>query len=222
VSVWSPQTRVREAAEDPEGAIVLLHGRGSDEHDLQPVIERLDPERRLTGITPRAPLSLPPGGNHWYVVPRVGFPDPPTFRASYERLTSWLDALPEQIGVPWERTVIGGFSQGTVMAYAAALAEGRPSPAAILAFSGFIPTVPDFQIALESRRGLPVAIVHGILDPVIGVQFARDARRQLEQAGLSVSYRETAVDHRIERGAIEELRPWLAGVLSRSGAEHGG
>lgn len=222
MSAWSPPTLVRQAAGEPEGAIVLLHGRGSDEHDLQPVIEHFDPERRLVGVTPRAPLSLPPGGFHWYVVPRVGFPDPATFMQSHERLTSWLDALPEQTGVPWERTVIGGFSQGTVMAYAAALASGRPSPAGILAFSGFIPTVPDFEIAPEGRSGLPVAIVHGILDPVIGVQFGRDARARLEHAGLPVTYRETAVDHRIERGTIEDLRPWLAGVLSCSGAQHGG
>ena len=60
--------RIRPAAGEPEGALVLLHGRGADEHDLLPLLEALDPERRLVGVTPRGPLSLPPGGAHWYVV----------------------------------------------------------------------------------------------------------------------------------------------------------
>ena len=84
----------RPAAGEPEGALVLLHGRGADEHDLFPLLDALDPERRLHGYTPRAPLALPPGGAHWYVVPRVGYPDPATFAEGYGALTEWFDALP--------------------------------------------------------------------------------------------------------------------------------
>ena len=84
----------RPAAGEPEGALVLLHGRGADEHDLFPLLDALDPERRLQGYTPRAPLALPPGGAHWYVVPRVGYPDPATFAEGYAALTGWFDALP--------------------------------------------------------------------------------------------------------------------------------
>ena len=54
------------AAGEPEGALVLFHGRGADENDLFPLLDALDPERRLLGVTPRGPLSLPPGGAHWY------------------------------------------------------------------------------------------------------------------------------------------------------------
>ena len=63
----------------PEGALVLLHGRGADEHDLYPLLDVLDPERRLLGITPRGPLSLPPGGAHWYRLGGIPTPDPETF-----------------------------------------------------------------------------------------------------------------------------------------------
>ena len=76
---------------DPEGALVLLHGRGADEHDLFPLLDMLDPERRLLGATARGPLSLPPGGAHWYVVRRVGYPDPETFHSTYPELAGWLD-----------------------------------------------------------------------------------------------------------------------------------
>ena len=76
--------RVRPAAGEPEGALVLLHGRGADENDLHGLLDQLDPARRMVGVTPRGPLSLPPGGAHWYAVYRVGFPDPETFWPVFE------------------------------------------------------------------------------------------------------------------------------------------
>ena len=63
---------------------MLLHGRGTDEHDLFPLLDLLDPERRLVGFTPRAPLTLPPGGYHWYISREVGRPDPDTFRSTFD------------------------------------------------------------------------------------------------------------------------------------------
>ena len=75
--------RIRPATGEPDGALVLLHGRGADEHDLGSLLEVLDPEHRLVGITPRGPLSLPPGGAHWYVVRSIGFPDSDTFHATF-------------------------------------------------------------------------------------------------------------------------------------------
>ena len=165
---------IRPAAGEPEGALVLMHGRGADEHDLAPFLDLLDPKRRLVGVTPGGPLFLPPGGRHWYVVPRVGYPDPDTFRASYELLQR---DIPELTGVPWERTILGGFSQGTVMAYALGLGAGRPTPAGIVAMSGFIPTVEGWSADLD-RPGLPVWITHGRRDPVIGVEFAPGGARR--------------------------------------------
>jgi phospholipase/carboxylesterase len=186
--------RVRPAAGEPEGALVLLHGRGTDEHDLFPLLDLLDPGRRLVGFTPGGPLSLPPGGRHWYVVPRVGFPDPDSFHASLDALDAFLDGT----GIPRERTVLGGFSQGTAMSYAVGLRAGAPRPAAILALSGFIPTVPGWDAGLDDVTGLPVAIGHGTLDPVIPVDFARDARARLEEAGADVVYHESAIGHTID------------------------
>ena len=122
--------RVRPARAEPGGALVLLHGRGVDERDLYPLLDELDPEARLIGATPRGPLTLPPGGHHWYIVERVGYPHRETFMESFDLLSGWLDALAEDTGVPWERTVIGGFSQGAVMSYALALAAGVPRPPA--------------------------------------------------------------------------------------------
>ena len=210
--------RVRPAAGDPEGAVVLLHGRGADEHDLLPLFDLVDRERRFVGVTPRAPLTLPPGGAHWYVVRRVGFPDPATFAPTFERLSAWVDALPEATGVPLERTVIGGFSQGTAMSHALALAADRPRPAGVLALSGFIPTVEGLELDLGARAGMPVFIGHGTYDPVIGVELGRDARRRLEQAGAEVTFREYPIAHSIAPRAVSEIAAWLGRVLAGAAA----
>jgi phospholipase/carboxylesterase len=201
--------RTRPAAADPAGALVLFHGRGADEHDLFPLLDMLDPERRLVGVTPRGPLTMPPGGAHWYAVHRVGYPDPATFFPTFERVSAWLDALPAELGVPIERTVLGGFSQGTVMSYALGLGEGRPAPAGILALSGFIPRVEGFEIDLSGRAGYPVAIGHGVHDPVIPIEFAHDARDRLEGAGAAVTYRESPMAHSIDPEFLAELPAWV-------------
>jgi phospholipase/carboxylesterase len=201
---------VREPAGEPDGNLVLLHGRGADEHDLFGLFDVLDPQRRLRGITVGGPLSLPPGGRHWYVVPRVGFPEPQTFQASYAALGSLLD---DELGLDWSRTVVGGFSQGTVMSYALGLGAGRPVPAGILAMSGFIPTVDGWEPDLEARHDMPVLIAHGSLDPVISVEFARSARDLLSAAGLAVTYHETPMGHTIDPRLLPELQQWLGDVL---------
>lgn len=207
--------RIRPAAGTPEGAVVLFHGRGADELDLRPLLDAIDPDRRLVGLTPRGPLSLPPGGAHWYRVERIGFPDRATFDEGLATAAAWLDALPEATGVRPERTVIGGFSQGAVMSHALGLGAGRPRPAGIMALSGFIPTVEDFQLDLDARVGLPVAIGHGSADQVIGVEFGRDARDRLEDAGLAVTYRESPIGHSIDPSFVHELRNWTRAALDR-------
>jgi phospholipase/carboxylesterase len=209
---------LRAAAHDPEGALVLFHGRGADEHDLFRLLDLLDPAGRLLGVTMRGPLSLPPGGAHWYIVRRVGFPDHDTFHSTYESVTTSLDDLLAEHGVPHGRTVLGGFSQGAVMSYALGLGVGRPRPAGIMALSGFLPTVDGFTLDPKAAGGLPVAIGHGEYDPVIPVEFGRDARDRLRAAGAEVTYRESPMPHTIDPGFLRELPAWLSDAVSRARA----
>jgi phospholipase/carboxylesterase len=207
----------RPAAAAGDGALVLMHGRGTDETDLAGLFDVLDPERRLASAAPRGPLQFPgTPGNHWYIVERVGHPDPPTFAASYNLLGEFLEGLAEETGIPPERTVLGGFSQGTVMAYSLGLGKGRPRPAGILALSGFIPKVDGWEPDLgEYRRDLPVLISHGAADPIIEVSFGRAARELLEPAGLAVTYRESPGGHWIDGPTIDAAREWLEGAVPR-------
>jgi phospholipase/carboxylesterase len=147
------------------------------------------------------------------VVRQVGFPDPRTFLPTFERLSGWLDSLPEALGVPIERTVLGGFSQGCVMSYAMGLGGGRPRPAGILGLSGFVPKVEGFEVDLGGLDGFPVAIGHGEFDPIITVDFGREARELIESAGASVLYRESPMAHSVDPGYIPDLRAWLETTL---------
>ena len=206
----------RPAAATPEGLVVLFHGRGADEHDLYPLLDLLDPERRFLGVTPCGPLYLPPGGAHWYAVHEIGYPDPRTFTETYARAAEWLDELADDAGVAPEQTVLGGFSQGAVMTYALGLGEGRPRPAALIALSGFMPTVAGF--ALDLQPPLPrVAIGHGALDPVISVEWSRRAREVLTEAGADVTYHESPqMAHSIDPAFFQKLPAWLSSTFAES------
>jgi phospholipase/carboxylesterase len=204
--------QVREAKGEPAGALVLFHGRGADELDLYPLLDFLDPDKQLLGVTPRGPFSFPPGGAHWYALREVGYPDRDTFLATYRDVGAWLDGFLEEHGIGLDKTVLGGFSQGAVMAYSFGLGTGRPRPAALIALSGFIPTVEGFELDLSAIP--PVAIGHGTFDPIISVDFGRQARKVLEDAGASVIYREYPLAHAVDPEFLMELRPWLSAALS--------
>ncbi len=212
----SLNARVRPAPAAPEGALVLLHGRGADEHDLFPLLDALDPQRRLVGATPRGPLSLPPGGAHWYALGGIGTPEPTTFRESYAAAEEWLGAFLEEQGVGFDRLVLGGFSQGGAMSYAVGLGAGRPRPAALCVFSSFVPRVPGFELDLTPPLP-PIAIGHGTLDNVIGVEWGRRARALLEAAGAEVLYRETPMFHQIDPAFVQDVSEWIRAALGNAG-----
>jgi phospholipase/carboxylesterase len=206
--------RERRAAGEAAGLVVLHHGRGADEHDLLGLADVLDPDRRLHVVTPRAPLTIPGWpGHHWYVVPRVGYPDPETFHATYRALSALHDKLWERTGLTPEQTVFGGFSMGSVMSYALGLGSGRPAPAGILAFAGFVPTVEGWQPDLASRQATRAFIAHGRQDPIMDVAFARSARELLEAGGLPVEYHESDAAHHIDPEHVPAAIDWLRETL---------
>jgi phospholipase/carboxylesterase len=194
----------RPAGGEAQGTLVLLHGRGADENDLYPLLDALDPERRLLGLTPRGPLALPPGGRHWYRLGGIPTPDPDTFWPSFLELAELVDGLSKPV-------VLGGFSQGAVMSYAVGLGrKPEQRPAALLPLSGFMPSVDALELDLTGLDGFPVAIAHGTLDPVIPVDYSRAARDVLAAAGADVAYHEGPYGHTIDPQIIPALRGFVA------------
>jgi len=204
----------RPAAGDPEGLLVLHHGRGTNERDLLGLGDALDPERRLRVVSARGPLQLPGwSGYHWYVVPEVGYPDPQTFEAARAALAELHDRLWVETGVGPERTVLGGFSMGAVMSHALGWSGDRPPVAGVMAFSGFVPTVPGWEPSLADRTSTRAFVAHGDRDPVIDVEFGRAARDLLERGGIDVTYVETPVGHQIGPTSLAAAGAWLPEAL---------
>lgn len=199
----------REPDGEPDGALVLLHGRGADEHDLAGLLDLLDPGRRLLGVTPGGPWRLPPGGRHWYRLGGIPTPDPETFRSSARLLADLVDSLPVPVG----RVVLGGFSQGCVMSWATAFGPGRPRPAGVVAISGFLPRVPGFDLDLDRAAGLPVAVAHGSLDPVIPAAFGAEAAAAMDAAGALLTRLETPVPHTVDAAWLPSLRRLVDAAL---------
>ncbi|MBS1860781.1 MAG: phospholipase [Actinobacteria bacterium] len=204
----------RPAAGDPDGLLVLHHGRGTDESDLLGLADALDPARRLRAFSARGPLQVPGWpGFHWYLVPRVGYPDRVSFEGAREALAELHDSLWEETGVGPERTVLGGFSMGAVMSHAMGWSEDRPAVAGVLAFSGFVPSVPGWRPSLADRQGTRAFIAHGERDPVIEVGFGRHARDLLAEGGIEVTYRESEVVHTIDPATVPAAAEWLAATV---------
>ncbi|MGE5617306.1 MAG: alpha/beta hydrolase, partial [Candidatus Woesearchaeota archaeon] len=156
-------------------------------------------------------LQLPGApGYHWYSVPRVGHPHPPTIQPAYPDHSRLQDQRRERTALDPEQTILGGFSMGTVMSYAMGLGPDRPSPLGILAFSGFIPIVEGWSPDLTRSGQTRVFITHGRWDPVIGVAFAQSARDLLASAGFSVDYGESDADHSIPPDELRRAVSWLA------------
>jgi phospholipase/carboxylesterase len=208
----------RPAAHEPDGLLVLHHGRGTDERDLLPLADALDPERRLRVVSARGPLEVAGWpGHHWYLVPRVGYPDRGSFDGSRAALAELHDGLWAEGGIGPERTVLAGFSMGAVMSHAMGWGGDRPAVAGVLAFSGFVPNVPGWRPSLEDRAGTRAFIAHGTEDPVIEIGFGRTARDLLEAAGIEVDYRESGVVHTIDPATVPIAAEWLAATVPARG-----
>ena len=184
-----------------------------------PLLDVLDPERRLLGAdSARAALAA---ARRRALVRRAARRLPGSRRRSTSRtrLASRVARRARaETGIPPERTVLGGFSQGAVMSLRARARRGRPRPAGDRRAGGFVPAVEGWELDLE-RELPPVAIGHGTYDPIIAVEFGRQARGSCSRrAGADVTYRESPLPHAIDpRFAAELAAVGRAGVC-RAGA----
>ena len=184
------------------GALVLFHGRGADERDLFRC-STCSTERRLLGATARGRSRCRPAG---YAGTRCGAsairiprPSTPPTRSSPAGSTDAGRARhPPGDGA---RRVLAGLGDGV----RARARRARPRPRGILALSGFIPEVEGFQLDLGNAEAAR-RHRHGTHDPVISVEFGRDARATgSRDAGAVVTYRESPMPHTIDPAFMREL-----------------
>ena len=180
---------------------VLLHGRGSDKHDLQGLRTHLPPEWVL--VTPQAPFPGAPwgygGGGAWYRYKQDDEVWVDTLQESLSRLDTFLAELPGALGLEPGRLILGGFSQGGTVSLAYAIS--RPGAvAAVLNFSGFLAAAVDLDETGAAPPPTPIFWGHGVGDPAIPIALAERGRSRLRRARAKLVDR----DYRIGHWIVEE------------------
>jgi len=191
--------------------MIAIHGRGTNENDLVPLVLSLSLPNVLL-VSPRAPFPFPYGGFVWYDLAQECIPEPNTFRTSICMLQKFVDEVKDGYPVDSERLLLLGFSQGAVMAYAAALLEPT-SFLGIAALSGYIPDRSGLPLKLTNLNGFPVFISHGTDDPIIPVRLGREASELLRHANATVTYREYLMGHEVTENTMRDLSGWLRNIF---------
>lgn len=204
-------TNVVRGRQEPDRLLLLVHGKGADEHDLAPLVPVLDPESRFLAVLPRAPHRFM-GGWQWYEtdgMPRGG----PELLASVDAVDDLLDSACAEHGFDRAQAIVAGFSQGCALTLALGLRRsGRPRPAGLLAMSGFLPEREGLEYDFAGAP--PVLVQHGVLDPLISVRYGRRTVARLGAEGVPVVYREYAMGHHVAEESMHDARHWVGLVLA--------
>jgi phospholipase/carboxylesterase len=198
----------RKKLEGGNPLLLLLHGRGTDENDLLGLAPYLD--ERLHIVSVRAPFPFQRGpGYAWYDIEEVGKPDHEKFPRSRDMITNLIDTLHTGTGSDNSRTYLLGFSMGSVMAYAVALASPE-KVAGVIAHSGYIAEGNNTNYRWDDAQRVAFFIAHGTADPVIPVQFGRRADELMKQHGLNYLYKEYPLAHQISEESLNDISTWLS------------
>ncbi len=221
----------------PESIVVLMHGFGAPGSDLVPIGgELLDRSDRLAERTrflfPEAPLDLMaigmPGARAWWMLDMERFntalhdhslldpasrEEPPAgIEEARELVTKMLDEVREETGLPNSKIVLGGFSQGSMLACDLALRQ-EEAPAAMISSSSMPICVSEWKRLAPRRADLPVFQSHGRQDPLLPYPLAEELRGMLDEAGCRVEYVPFEGMHGISLEVYDRVLPWLEGIL---------
>jgi phospholipase/carboxylesterase len=189
-------------------ALILLHGRGTNEDDLLGLADFLDP--RFFIVSARAPYRFEDGasGYTWFGLKEIGSPDPQQFEESYRFLMQFIEDVKTGYPVDPDRVFLLGFSMGSIMSYAVALTK-PDLVRGIVAHSGYIPEHASLQFSWTQLASLSVFVAHGLHDPIIPIQKARRTRELLLQTGADLTYKEYPIGHTISEESLSDLSQWL-------------
>jgi thioredoxin 1 len=199
--------------------LLLVHGYGSDEHDLAGLVPHLDPDGDFLALSPRGPLDLPgtPGAS-WYHFGDDG-PDAVGFAAAVDALDDLVDDRCAALGLDRSRSVFVGFSQGGGLVAALGLRRGdRPRPAGVAVLSGFLVDGPGVEWAWGEPGLPPVLVQHGTVDDLVPVELSRSLVSALRAGGVDVEAHEYPMGHSVSLESVRDLAIWIARVADLPGA----
>lgn len=211
---------ILETKPEVNSAVIWLHGLGASGHDFVPIVPELNlPASMATRfIFPHAP-SIPVTINNcmvmpaWYDILANGLEreiDTEQILASAAEIVRLIEREIAR-GIPSERIVIAGFSQGGAVAYQAALSYDKPL-AGLMTLSSYFATCKTL-IPNSANRQLPVHLFHGIHDPMVPEAMARHALAALQQLGYQPAYKTYPMAHEVHPSEIQDISRWLQQVL---------
>lgn len=207
-------------APQPQASVIVLHGLGADGHDFVPVAQMMDAGVGVRYVFPHAPM-MPVTINNghvmraWYDIRHADLAqreDEAGLRASQERVAA-LVAREIERGIPSEKIVLMGFSQGCAMT----LLTGLRLPhrlAGLVGMSGYLP-LPETtaQERNPANQDTPVFLGHGTADPVVPIGRAIASRDLLQQLGYPVQWHEYPIPHSVSPEEIADIEAFLRQVL---------
>ena len=213
-----PETVEVCATDDPAGSVIWLHGLGADGHDFEPIVPELRLDVPLRFVFPHAPVRPVTinGGmamRAWYDILSFdsdGRADAVGLRASGNLLDGLIEREVER-GVPADKIVIAGFSQGGAVATHTLLTT-RHALAGAMLLSSYLAIPGDIDIA-ASRKDLPIFMAHGTADPVLMVEWGRTSRDKLQGAGYRPEWHEYPMPHAVCPQEIADISAWLTRVF---------
>ena len=217
----TPETVEVVTGANPEGSVIWLHGLGADGHDFEPIVPelRLPAELSLRFVFPHAPVQAVTinGGmkmRSWYDIRSFdaeGRADRAGVLASSLALENLLVREIER-GVPANKIVLAGFSQGGAVAMHTALQTEQPI-AGLMALSTYMALPEDAETAV-SRKDLPIFMAHGSFDPVLQMAWGRASADRLIEVGYAVEWREYPMAHAVCPQEIADISRWLCDLYS--------
>ncbi len=210
-----PLTQYRIDRDGSDRLLFLMHGYTAEQHHLAAYVPLVDPDERFTAIAPRGPIDMPDGdGAGWWTIDLNTFEaDVSHFVPSFESLESFIADEADKAGVPLERCVVGGFSQGGYLSLALAGRPGGPRYAGVWAICCGLPKAPGLEVDLSGGDGRPVLFQWGTRDPVIGPDQPKEVISTLADGDWNLRHHAYDMAHSQTIEMMIDAREWLAGVL---------
>jgi phospholipase/carboxylesterase len=196
--------------------LLLLHGIGSNEHDLYGLAPFLD--QRFLIISVRAPNTLGPGSYAWFdadFTPRGPVINPEQAEASRKTLITLLHEATTAYGADPERVYLMGFSQGAIMSASVALTQPELVAGAVLMSGRILPEILPLIASNEELTGLPFLVVHGTADMVLPISHGRASREFLSSLPVELTYHEYPMGHEVSQESLADVTTWLTEQLDK-------
>jgi len=217
------ETLEGQTGPDPKATIIVLHGLGADGNDFVPIAQQMDlsavgPVRYVFPSAPVRPVTINNGYRMraWYDIlgmDLVRREDEAGLRESQAEIEA-LIAREVERGVPANRIILMGFSQGCAMTLMTGLRHGERL-AGLVCLSGYLPLLDKTEAERHTANAdVPIFMAHGTQDPVVVIARAHDSRAKLEALGYAIEWHDYAMPHSVSPEEIDDLQAWLVKQLA--------